>query len=429
MNRQKGTIERHTLDNGLTILTRELHHAPVTSFWLWYRVGSRNELPGITGISHWVEHMMFKGTEKFPKGAIDREISRLGGSFNAMTSMDFTAYYATLPADKIEMAMQIEADRMINSTFDPAETEAERTVILSELRMYENSPGYRLSQELQAAAFQLHPYHHQTIGWESDLRTMTRDDLYNHYRTYYTPNNAVAIVVGDFQSEEMVAQVNDLYGDIPAGPTVPPVTFTEPEQRGERRVSIHGAEPTPRLRYAYKAPAATSPDFWALRVLDSVLGGAKGMFGGGGNSRTTRLYRRLIDGGLAVSAGSGLRTTIDPYLYSIGVAVLPTTDHAELENVLNEEIDRLRFEPLTDQELARAKKQTRANIAMGMESMSSQGRGIGRAIIAATLDWFDNYLASIEAVTAQQVQDVAQRYLQPTKRTVGWYLPEKNGAS
>lgn len=426
MSNRNGVIQRHTLDNGLTIVTRELHHAPVISFWLWYRVGSRNEIPGITGISHWVEHMMFKGTEKFPKGAIDREISRLGGSFNAMTSMDFTAYYATLPADKIGIAMQIEADRMVNSTFDPDETEAERTVILSELHMYENSPNFRLSQDLQAAAFQLHPYHHPTIGWESDLLSMTRDDLYEHYRTYYTPNNAIAIAVGDFQSEEMVARIEELYGHIPAGPSLPPVRFIEPPQRGERRISVHGAEPTPRLRYAYKAPAATNADFWPLRVLDTIIGGAKGMFGGGGNSRTNRLYRRLVDSGLVVNVGSGLRTTIDPYLYSIGMVVLPTTDHAELEKVLNEEIDRLRFERVSEEEVLRAKKQTRANIAMGMESMSSQGRGLGRASIAATLDWFESYLASIETVTAEQIQEVAQRYLVPTQRTVGWYLPESN---
>lgn len=424
MSNQNGALQCNTLDNGLTILTRELHHAPVTSFWVWYRVGSRNEIPGITGISHWVEHMMFKGTETFPKGAIDREISRLGGSFNAMTSMDFTAYYATLPSHKIGIAMEIEADRMVNSTFDPEETEAERTVILSELRMYENYPSHRLGQELQAAAFQLHPYHHQTIGWESDLKTMTRDDLYKHYRTYYTPNNAVVIAVGDFNTDEMVSQIDDLYGAIPAGDSVPPVRFIEPPQRGERRVSVQGVEPTPRLRYAYKAPAATDANFWALRVLDTILGGAKGMFGGGGNSRTSRLYRRLVDGNLVVNVGTGLRTTIDPYLYSIGMAVLPTTDHAELEKLLNEEIDRVRMEAITEKELVRAKKQTRAHIAMGMESMSSQGMGLGRATIAADLAWFDGYLASIEAVTAAQVQKVAAEYLVPSKRTVGWYLPE-----
>ncbi|MBA3533370.1 MAG: insulinase family protein [Ardenticatenales bacterium] len=420
----RSDIQRTTLDNGLTVLTREMHHAPVTTFWLWYRVGSRNEIPGVTGISHWVEHMMFKGTERFPKGTIDRALSRLGGSFNAMTSLDFTAYYATLPADKIDLALEIEADRMSHAAFDPSETEAERTVILSELHMYENSPGFRLAQEVTAAAFQLHPYHHETIGWESDLLAMTRDDLYRHYRTYYTPNNAIAVAVGDFRTEEMVERLATLYGGIPMGPPVPAVRFTEPRQRGERRVTAHGTEPTPLLTYAYKAPAATDPDFWALTVLDTILGGPKsGSFGGSGSSRTCRLYRRLVDGALAVGVGSSLLATIDPYLYSISVTALPTSTREEIERVLEEEIVRLQQEPLSEEELRRARKQTRARFAMGMESMSSQGRWLGFSTIVATINWFDGYLDSIDAVTAEQVQAVAQRYLLPTRRTVGWYIP------
>jgi zinc protease len=427
MTRDNGAVQRTVLDNGLTILTKELHHAPVTTFWLWYRVGSRNEIPGITGISHWVEHMMFKGTERFPKGAIDREIARLGGTFNAMTWLDFTAYYATLPAEKIDIAMEIEADRMVNSSFDPAETEAERTVILSELNMYENHPSFRLGQEVQAASFQLHPYRNETIGWESDLRTMSRDDLFAHYRTYYTPNNAIAVVVGDFRTAEMVSRIEELYGSLLPGPEVPPVSFVEPAQRGERRVTVHGREPTPILTYAYKAPAATDPDFWPLLVLDTVLGGAKGavMSGGGGNSRTSRLYRRLVDGSLAVTASSSLLATIDPFLYLIYVTVLPATDRDELERILNEEIDRLRDEPLREEELERAKKQSRARFAMGMESISSQGRWLGLANVVATLDWVDGFLDSLDGVTAEQVQEVARRYLVPTQRTVGWYIPDQ----
>lgn len=426
MSDPSDVVQRRTLDNGLTILTRELHHAPVTTFWVWYRVGSRNEQPGATGISHWVEHMMFKGTEKFPKGTIDREISRLGGAFNAMTWFDFTAYYATLPAAEIDIVMQIEADRMLHSAFDPAETEAERTVILSELHMYENYSSFRLSQELQAAAFHLHPYRNEVIGWESDLLTMTREELYRHYRTYYTPNNAIVVAVGDFETEQMVARIEALYGGLPAGPSVPPVRVTEPAQRGERRVTTTGVEPTPMLVYGYKAPAATDPDFWPLTVLDAVLGGAKGaaMFGSGGNSRTSRLYRRLVDGELAVSASSSLLATIDPYLYLVSVGALPTTDHDRLEQVLDEELARFHDEKLDESELARAKKQTRARFAMGMESMSSQGRWLGLASVIATPDWFDHYLDSVEAVTAEQVQAVAQRYLVPHQRTVGWYMPE-----
>lgn len=424
MTTQNGAVQKRTLANGLTVLTKELHHAPVTAFWVWYRVGSRNEVAGKTGISHWVEHMMFKGTERFPNGVMDREISRRGGSFNAMTSMDYTAYHATLPADQIEIAMQIEADRMVNSLFYPEETESERTVILSELHMQENSSSYRLSREMSATAFLLHPYRHRVIGWENDLRHITRDQLYEHYRTYYAPNNAIAIAVGDFEHNEMQDKIESLFGRLSSGPQVPSVHFVEPEQQGERRVTVYGSEPTPRLRYAYKAPPATSPDFWPLRILDAILGGAQGMFGGGGNSRTSRLYRRFIDGEIAAGAGSGMLTSMDPYLFSVSVTLLPSTKQSEMAKILDDEIARLRDERLSDTELARAKKQTRAHFAMGMESMSSQAYGLGRACILADLTWFDSYLSRIEGVTAEQVQQVAQKYLVPNQRTVGWYLPK-----
>lgn len=412
------------LPNGLTVLTRELHHAPVISFWVWYRVGSRNELPGLTGVSHWVEHMLFKGTERFPKGTVDRAIARVGGSFNAMTWLDFTAYYATLPADQIQIGLEIESDRMVNANFDPAETESERTVIIEERRMYENQPSFRLSQELQATAFQLHPYRHETIGWEHDLRQMTRDDLYGHYRGYYTPHNAIVVAVGDFESGQMVEQIESHFGSIGGDKPPTPVIPAEPTQWGERRVTVHGKEPTPRLTYAYRAPAVSHPDYWAMMVLDSLLTGAKvGMFGGG-TQRTSRLYRRLVDGEVAISVGSGLLATIDPYLYTISVALLPTSDAITVEMMVDEEIARLQQEVVREEELHRLKKQVRAKWAMGMESMSAQGRWLGLSATIASVHWFTDYLTSLEAVTPEQVQAAAQTYLLPQKRTVGWYKPE-----
>lgn len=417
-------IHTTILPNGLTILTRELHHAPVISFWVWYRVGSRNELPGLTGVSHWVEHMLFKGTERYPKGSVDRAIARVGGTFNAMTWLDFTAYYATLPANRIEIGLEIEADRMVNAAFDPAETEAERTVIIEERRMYENQPSFRLSQELQATAFQLHPYRHETIGWEFDLRQMTRDDLYAHYRSYYTPGNAIAVAVGDFETGRMVEQIEShfgtLQGEMPPSLTIP----TEPTQWGERRVTVHGKEPTPRLTFAYHAPAVSHPDYWAMMVLDSLLTGAKvGMFGGG-TQRTSRLYRRLVDGELALSVGSGLLATIDPFLYTISVMLLPTTDPLLVESILEEEIVRLQTEWVEAETLQRLKKQVRAKWAMGLESMSAQGRWLGLSATIASIDWFTDYLTTLEAVTPDDIRTVAQTYLLPQKRTVGWYKPE-----
>jgi zinc protease len=412
----------------LRILTKELHHAPVTSFWIWYRVGSRNEVPGITGVSHWVEHMMFKGTQQFPKGEIDRQVSRLGGIWNAFTWLDFTAYFATMPADRIDLSLRLEADRMINSRFEPQEVEAERTVILSELHMYENYPTFLLNREVIATAFHVRPYRHETIGWESDLKSMTRDDLYHHYRTYYVPNNAIAVAVGDFDTQQMVDRIAELYGGILPGPEIEPVAWEEPPQRGERRVEVHGPGSTPYLSVAYHAPAATDEDWWPLAVADTILGGAKSfnLFGGSPNNRSSRLYRALVDRGLAVSAGSSLLPTIDPYLYEINVTLIPTADRAEVERVVSDEVARLRDEPIQESELEKARKQTRAQFAFSSESVTSQGYWLGFSSTVADLSWFETFLDRIEAVTAADIQRVAQRYLQPFTRTVGWYLPDQN---
>ena len=416
------------LDNGLRVLVKEVHTAPVASFWVWYRVGSRNEVPGITGISHWVEHMLFKGTERFPKGAIDRTIARAGGTFNAMTWLDFTAYFATLPAHQIELALEIEADRMVNSRFEPEEVEAERTVILSERHMYENHPVFLLEEQVTAVALLLHPYRHETIGWESDLRTMTRDDLYRHYRTYYTPNNATAVAVGDFDGEAMIDRIARAFGSISSGPDVPPVRFQEPPQRGERRVTVSGPGSTRYLQVAYRAPSATDGDWSALAVLDTVLGGVKGFRGASPNARTSRLYRALVDGGLAAAVGTSLFPTVDPYLYTITVTLLPKSDPQQVEEVLFEEVDRLGQEPIPPQELEKAKKQMRAQFAFSTESVSSQAYWLGFASTIADVDWFTGYLERLERVTAEGVRQVAQAYLNATRRTVGWYEPEQTEA-
>ena len=224
-----------TLSNGLTVVTRESHTAPVTSFWVWYRVGSRNEKPGLTGSSHWVEHMLFKGTERWPRRQLDQAIAREGGYLNAMTWYDFTAFYETLPSNKINLALDIESDRMANSIFDPAEVAAERSVIISERQGKENSPLFRLEEQLAATAYQQHPYRHQVIGSQSDLESMTRDDLYQHYRTYYTPNNALIAVTGDFNTGEMTRIIERHFSKLEPGPAVPEVTLSEPPQQEERR--------------------------------------------------------------------------------------------------------------------------------------------------------------------------------------------------
>jgi len=238
---KQNSLTKTKLKNGLTVLLKEVHTAPLISWWVWYRVGSRHERPGITGISHWVEHMMFKGTKKFPGLYADRVIARDGGVRNAMTWIDWTTYFETMPADKIDFALELEADRMGRALFPPQEVASERTVIISERQGHENSPGFRLAEEVQAAAFRVHSYHHEVVGDMADLETMTRDDLYGHYRQYYAPNNAVAVAVGDFKTKDLLAKVEKLFGGYKAQPLKGWRARPEPEQKGERRITLRGA--------------------------------------------------------------------------------------------------------------------------------------------------------------------------------------------
>ena len=226
----KKDFKKTTLSNGLTVFLKEIHTAPLISSWMWYRVGSRDETTGRTGISHWTEHMQFKGTPKFPAKLLDKSISRDGGYWNAFTFMDWTTYFETMPADKIDLALRLESDRMTNSLFASKEVASERTVIISEREGGENEPMFRLSEAIQHAAFRVHPYHHEIVGDKADLHTITRDDLYNHYKTYYIPNNAVMAVAGDFDTKSMLARIRELFEPIPAGATPPRLARHEPPQ-------------------------------------------------------------------------------------------------------------------------------------------------------------------------------------------------------
>lgn len=413
------------LGNGLQVLVQENRVAPVASFWIFYRVGSRNERPGSTGISHWVEHMLFKGSERFPRGEFDKAVSRAGGVFNGMTSQDWTTYFETFPSERIELALQVESDRMVNCLFDAHETESERTVIISEREGSENSYSYLLSEEVQAAAFHAHPYRHPIIGWKNDLLVINRDDLYRHYRTWYTPNNAVAVAVGDFDAQEMLAQIERFFGDLPRGPQLTPLTIVEPEQHAERRVILRGADPTAYLLQAFHAPAAHHPDFFPLIVMDAVLGGAKGLgiFGGGGNNRSNRLYKALVETHLAVDVGSSYRPTIDPDLFSFFVTLSPDVEHSQIERAIWAEIEAIQSDGVRGDELTKAIKQTRAQFAYSSESVTYQGYWLGFAELVASSDWLAQWPQNLAAVTSDDVQRVAQSYFSREKQTVGWYVP------
>lgn len=429
MSTKSGEVFRTRLRNGLEVRLKEIRTAPLISCWVWYRAGSRNERQGFTGISHWVEHMQFRGTPNFPSGVLDRAISRDGGFWNALTWIDWTAYVETMPANRIELALTLESDRMMGSLFNEGDVEAERTVIISERQGHENEPTYRLSEEVQAAAFRVHSYHHEIIGDMADLQTMTRDDLYAYYAKYYVPSNAVLALAGDFRIRGMLDRVRRHFGSLPRLPRPEHITRTEPPQRGERRVTVEGPGETPFLMIAYRAPEAKSADLYALAVLDSILAGASSlnMFGPGISNKTSRLYERLVEGGLAASVRGSLSATIDPYLYSIVVTVLPQKEPEEVLEAFEVEIDRALQSLVDAEEVRKATKQARALFAYGSESITNQGFWLGYSEMFADYAWFESYLERIAAVQPQDVLDAARKYLVPSNRVVGIYRPTGEG--
>ena len=414
-----------TLSNGLKILLKEIHTAPIISSWLWYRVGSRDELQGRTGVSHWVEHMQFKGTEQFPANMLDKAISREGGTWNAMTYLDWTAYFETMPADKIDLGLRLEADRMTNSQFDPNEVASERTVIISEREGGENEPLFMLGEAVQQTAFRVHPYHHEVIGDMADLRAMTRDDLYNHYREFYVPNNAVMAIAGDFETDKMLERIRELYEPIPTGKEPARVARPELPQNGEVRLSVEGPGSTSYVQACYRFPAASHPDFFPLSVLDSLLAGPSNlnMFSGSISNKTSRLYRALVDKEFAVSVHGGAQATIDPFLYGITVTIHPERKPEEALAALDKEIKRVQDEKVSKEEIVRAIKQARALFAYGSENITNQAFWMGYAEMFASYDWFQSYLEKLAKVTAKDIQRVANEYFKPQSRVVGTYVP------
>ena len=420
----KNNVTQVTLKNGLRVMLKEIHTAPIISSWIWYKVGSRDEPTGKTGVSHWAEHMQFKGTKKFPGSKLDKVISREGGRWNASTSHDMTRYYATMPADKIDLILRLEADRMTNSLFKEEDVASERTVIISEREGSENEPAFRLSEALQHHAFRVHPYHHEIIGDKADLLTITRDDLYTHYRRYYVPNNAVLTIAGDFDTKSMLKRIRELFSKIPKGPTPPRLARPEPEQDGELRFSVNGPGETTFIQAAYHIPNASHPDYFAIDVFDSLLAGASGL-----TNKTSRLYRALIDKGYAVDISGWFQASIDPYLYKVSIITHPdhTTDKALA--ALDDEIKKLQDKRVSASEIQRAVKQAKAVFAYSSENITNQAFWMGYSSMVASYDWYTSYVKNLAKVTPADVQRVARKYFQPANRVVGTYIPNGIGAN
>lgn len=414
----KNPVTQVTLKNGMKVMLKEIHTAPIISSWVWYKVGSRDEPTGKTGISHWTEHMMFKGTKKFPANVLDRSISREGGRWNAATSRDSTRYYETMPAHKIDLALRLEADRMTNSIFAEKEVASERTVIISEREGHENEPMFLLGETIQNAAFRVHPYHHEIIGDMADLHTITRDDLYQHYRTYYVPNNAILSIAGDFETKAMLKRIRELFERIPKGETPKRLARPEPERRGELRLTVEGPGETTFTQIAYPFPNATHPDYFALQVLESLLNGAAGL-----SYKTCRLYRALVDKGLTVDVSGWSESTIDPFLSRVTLIHPPDRKPEEALNAFDDEIKRVQDELVTEDEITRAVKQARAVFSYGSENITHQAFWMGYTAIFSDYSWYTAYLKNLAKVTPKDVQRVAQTYFQSGKRLVGTYIP------
>jgi zinc protease len=419
---------QETLNNGLLVNLKEIHSAPIISHWVWYRVGSRNEIAGKTGISHWVEHMQFKGTDKFPAGVLDRAISRDGGFWNAFTFLDWTTFFETMPADKINLALELESDRMVNSNYPVEEVNSERTVIISEREGSENEPLFRLDEAMQNAAFPSHPYRNEIIGSVEDLHAIQRDDLYAHYRSHYCPNNAVLAMAGDFDSEEMLKLIRQFYGSIPAGKVVTHFPEQDAPSQNEQRIEVKGPGDTTYLQLAYRAPAASNDDFFTLTVIDSLLTGPSSlnMFGGGGiSNKTSRLYQALVEKEQAISVYGGLQATIDPHLYTISLTIRPDRKPEKVLHVIDDEIEKLQQTLISQAEIDRAVKQARALFAYGSENVTNQGFWLGYPEMFDQYGWFTHYVEKLNQVTPQNIQQTLQEYLSPKRRVVGIYLPEE----
>lgn len=411
-------VREFVLDNGLKILLLEDHKSPAVTFQVWYRVGARNERDGKSGLAHFLEHMMFKGTPTTGPEEYSRIIAKNGGRSNAFTSSDVTVYFATMSRDKIGIAIDLEADRMTNALLSEKYFEAEKKVIQEERRLRtEDNPVSALGEVASAVAFTIHPYRRPVVGWMQDIERLTHQDLVDFYKLYYVPNNAFVVMVGDFSTAEMLPKIKAAFGKIPRGPEPPKVKTEEPEQRGERSVVLKKEAELPFVLSFYHAPNLKSPDSFALDVLSVILAGG----------RSARLYhelvyqKRLVRG---VDADySGL--SIDPQGLSIYAQLLPDTDPPAVKNEIERLLDGVKSELVGERELQKAKNQVEAAFVFAQDSIFGQAMKIG--YYEAVGDWrqMNEYLDGIRKVTREDVRRVARLYLNSDRRTLGTLIPTK----
>jgi len=406
-----------TLDNGLRVLLLEDHRSPIVSFQVWYRVGSRNERRGATGIAHLLEHMMFKGTPTHGPRQFARLVEENGGRDNAFTSRDVTAYYVDIAADRIDLVIDLEADRMQNLLLDPKDLDAERQVVIEERRTRtEDDPGGFLGEEVSSIAFKAHPYGYPIIGWMEDLERITRDEVLAFYRSYYVPNNAIVVAVGDFDTRQLLEKITRRFGAIPRGAAPPPVLAVEPPQNGERRVTVRKQAQLPIVYLAYHAPDHRSADAPALEVLSTILA----------SGRASRLYRDLIyQRQLALNAGGDYNYfSLDPGLFWFWATPMPGQTPEVLEKELVAEMERLKTEAVSDEELQRAKNQIEAAFVFQTDSVHRRASLLARFETIGDATLIDSFVTTIRAVTADDLSRVARSWFPQDRKSVGTLLPK-----
>ncbi len=410
-------VTEATLDNGLRVLVLEDHRSPVVSVQVWYRVGSRNERPGATGLAHFLEHMMFKGTPTHGKGEFARMVEQNGGQDNAFTTQDVTSYFVDIAADKVDMVLGLEADRMRHLLLDPKEIDSERQVVMEERRTRtEDDADGLISEEMNSLAFKAHPYRWPVIGWTEDIKRINPAELRAFYDTYYRPNNAILVVVGDVKTPEIMTRVRRLFGPVPRGPEPPPVTAVEPPQIDERRVLVRkaGAQ-LPIVDLAWHVPNHESPDSPALELLSTILS----------EGRASRLYRKLVyEGRLALGAGGDYSYfSRDPNLFAFYATPLPGQSAEALERALLAEIELLKNEPVPEEELQRAKNQIEAAFVWRQDSVHSRASSLARFELAGSWRRQADFVPRIRAVTAADLGRVARTYFPTDRKNVAILLP------
>lgn len=409
-------VTKTVLDNGLTVLTKEIHTAPVVSVQVWYKVGSRNEGTGESGISHQLEHLMFKGTSTRPV-QFGRLFSALGSQFNAFTSYDETAYFGTVQRDKLEALLTLEADRMEGSVIGPDQLKSEKRVVVSELQGYENSPSYRLGRAVMKAAFPTRTYGLPVGGTKADVEQFTVDQVRKYYQTFYSPDNATLVITGDFATQPTLRIVKDTFGKVAKRPkVVPPKTSVTSPTPTPKGAPIVLKEPgsAALLQAIYPLPDIKHPDVPAIDLMDGILTGG----------RSSRLYQDLVESGLASSVSASAAELIEPGWYEINATAAPGQELSKIASVLQQSLTKLQQQPVTEEELNRAKTQLQAAFILGNQDITSQANQLGyNQTVAGDYRYVEGYLAAIAKVTPADVQKAAKTYLNPAKQTIGFFQP------